>query len=629
MEADSPACARDAERRSRDLNERLLCRRVFANPLGLLALLALPIVVALHLFRRRFRPRVVSALFLWGEPRDTASAGRRRERLLRSPSFWSELAAALCFALALAGPRSCGASSARHLVLVFDGSASMSARGTQGSAAERALEAARRELDALPGGSRATSIVSGRRPRVLAGPAALVDEARERLADYRPAANRHDLGESVALAIELAGGGPCILYTDRFEPDAVPREVELRALGEPLDDVAIARAGRAVNESGTGERVLVTLASYARSPRRAHVSLAADSQALAERDVELAPSQRVELAFSLPEGAPPVEVCVDAGDALAIDDRALLLPPPRRRIALASGLDERESRVVGLMDASGKGSRIARWLAIVPESFEAPDPALAQLAIARGPIGDDSTWCLTLESDASEHVELLSPFLVERGHPWLAGVALDGVVWSACEGVALGGIPLVSAGQRVLLAEDRESNRVLLRANVDPARSTLWNSPDWPILLANLAEARRRELPGPGAVNLASGESLLYRTESPGAFVLRGPDGERTLFAQDLVAVDDLEQPGLYVLQRDGRDLARYALSFADEAESDLRSLSSGHRAASTAPIAIESSSEWTTPLLLALALAFALLDVWVLRQTEPAARGRASFRSR
>ena len=37
----------------------------FSNPLGLLALLAIPLVLYLHLFRRRFEPRRVSALFLF------------------------------------------------------------------------------------------------------------------------------------------------------------------------------------------------------------------------------------------------------------------------------------------------------------------------------------------------------------------------------------------------------------------------------------------------------------------------------------------------------------------------------------------------------------------------------------
>ena len=82
---------------------------VFLNPLGLLALLAIPTVAALHLFRRRFRPRRVSAVFLWNLEDRTPLAGRTRERLLRSPSLWLELLAALALALALAGPRAgCG-----------------------------------------------------------------------------------------------------------------------------------------------------------------------------------------------------------------------------------------------------------------------------------------------------------------------------------------------------------------------------------------------------------------------------------------------------------------------------------------------------------------------------------------
>jgi hypothetical protein len=38
---------------------------MFATPLGLLALLAIPAIVAIHLFRRRFPVRPVAGLFLW------------------------------------------------------------------------------------------------------------------------------------------------------------------------------------------------------------------------------------------------------------------------------------------------------------------------------------------------------------------------------------------------------------------------------------------------------------------------------------------------------------------------------------------------------------------------------------
>ena len=115
------------------------------NPLGLLGLLALPAILALHLFRRRYRPTPISALFLWETLPPSTVAGRRRETLQRSPSLWLELAAALFLALALAGPRACSGR-AEHFVAVVDGSVSMGARGF--------LERARAELvarlDRLP-----------------------------------------------------------------------------------------------------------------------------------------------------------------------------------------------------------------------------------------------------------------------------------------------------------------------------------------------------------------------------------------------------------------------------------------------------------------------------------------------
>jgi hypothetical protein len=95
---------------------------VFESPLGLLALLAIPAIVGLHYFRRRFRPQVVSAVFLWVDDDRTPLSGRKRERLRNSWSLWSELAAALLLALMLAGPRGCEGRSGTHLVVIIDGS---------------------------------------------------------------------------------------------------------------------------------------------------------------------------------------------------------------------------------------------------------------------------------------------------------------------------------------------------------------------------------------------------------------------------------------------------------------------------------------------------------------------------
>ncbi|MCB9914739.1 MAG: VWA domain-containing protein [Planctomycetes bacterium] len=250
---------------------------MFLNPLGLLALLAVPAVVALHLFRRRFQPKRVSALFLWEARTTTALSGRRRDRVLRSPSFWAEVLLALLLALALAGPRACSGLAARHLVVVLDGSASMSARpqGADGRAeasfAERAVDEVDARIAALPGGSRVTLVLSGARPTILCGPAAFPQEARAALDGY-PAlasAGRHDLEPATSLALQLAGAGAVTVVTDRFEPERFPERVGVVALGRPLENLAITRATRlAESDAGPGaERVLLTVANLAERPR--------------------------------------------------------------------------------------------------------------------------------------------------------------------------------------------------------------------------------------------------------------------------------------------------------------------------------------------------------------------------
>ena len=75
-----------------------------ANPLGLLALLAVPAVVLLHTFRRRLQERRVAGLFLFLGDRLVADAGRTRTRLLQTPSLWLECLAAAALALWLAAP---------------------------------------------------------------------------------------------------------------------------------------------------------------------------------------------------------------------------------------------------------------------------------------------------------------------------------------------------------------------------------------------------------------------------------------------------------------------------------------------------------------------------------------------
>ena len=162
---------------------------IFATPLGLLALLAIPAIVAIHLFRRRFPVRPVAGLFLWQMAQRRPEGGGRITRLPITTSLILECLAALALALILGGARLSPAGVSQHLVVLLDDSASMAAVNTAGeSARDRAVRRVLAELDRLGSGGRVTLIASGERPSVLVGPAAFVLEARPALETWRPEA---------------------------------------------------------------------------------------------------------------------------------------------------------------------------------------------------------------------------------------------------------------------------------------------------------------------------------------------------------------------------------------------------------------------------------------------------------
>ena len=184
---------------------------MFATPLGLLALLAIPAIVAIHLFRRRFPVRPVAGLFLWQIVRQTPEGGSKIARLPITTSLILECLAALALALILAGARVSSAGVSPHLVVLLDDSASMAAVNARGeSARDRAVRRVLAELDRLGNRARVTLVESGDRPSVLAGPAALAVEARPRAGRHgnrkrRIIRSRSDCGWRVSSPGEPAG----------------------------------------------------------------------------------------------------------------------------------------------------------------------------------------------------------------------------------------------------------------------------------------------------------------------------------------------------------------------------------------------------------------------------------------
>ena len=568
-------------------------------PWGLLGLLAVPTILAIHLFRRRSPPRRVTGLFLWPQPAPTAASGRRRERIVNQASLWLELLAALALTWWLADLHPAGDDQGRHLVLVVDSRLSLGATLPAGDTpAARIRSSLNARLAGLTRHDRMSLVASGAVPRLLAGPATDATTVTTALAAWQPTAGWHDLAPAVALASQLAAGhGEVVVASDRV-PTGLPTGIGVIARGEavPTSGLADARWLR----DASGERLAVRLTGTAAVRP---LTIRTGTQVLPTGTPQPGASTVI-----IPLTNPPdsLELTLVGPDPLPFDDTAILHRPPQRSVRVTVTLPEAAKRAV------------ERVLQALPDVI--PGGTAPQLILSDGAPPEPGCWHLRLGTGASEQAAL-GPFLIRRGHPLAQDLDGTGLLWvGGRRDSAVDLSPLISAGDLVLYGERRRGRDRLLELNADLSRGTLVQHPLWPALLANLIEARRAALPG-----CVSPDVLCQRPVAvvlpPGhdAAGLQAPDGTSATLSADadgVVLVPPLTQPGTWQLSLDGKPWENLHALPLDPRLGDLHAATTTDQAADDAGLTAvarrRSPSELLLPLLIA---AGAAIGAWLCAQ--------------
>lgn len=582
-----------------------------ATPLGWLALLAVPAIVAVYVFQRRRPERRTSSLMLWPVRAVAASAGRQ-PRWLRAPlSLWLECLAAVSLAAWLAGV-DVRTMVPRHVVLVVDGSASMAAVSTA-ERVERALQAVRAGLVASDA---VTLVVSGVEPEVLLGPAVAAAALPAALPRPRALSPDHALGPAIDLGRQLGGQGCELLLVTDHEPADVGADVRVIACGVAASNLAIGGVQRVpATSAGAPSRLLVDLFGAGATGAGRLLASVSGRQVAAVAIAAAAEGAVQQVSLQLPPGAADDVVRLQLevpGDGLALDDVAHVLPAVQRTVAICDRLPPQLRR----------GFEIERVLQVQSGWRREADPQRAQLLLC-GPkdkeraVAASGQWQLLLgQSEGAPH-DRPGPFVIDRSHPLLSGVELRGVAVRSGAGVIDFDRALVLAGNDVLVAERRRGQVRQLRIDVDPESGNLVRSWDWPILFANVLEAARAFAPGLQVAELGCGDELVYRAV-PGAPAPRllGPDGETlevlTDDAMPGVLRVRLFRPGRYrIVAADGVELASAAVRFVDRRESDLTGLCSFDRAAPMPPGTKAAADSGVIPKLLLLSVLLLLGADW------------------
>lgn len=579
-------------------------------PLGLAALITVPLIIVLHM--RHITPprRPVPSLRFW----EAANPRPAEERRLRRPPLTLplvlQLAAAALLAFALARPATAAQLAAlapglhsepRHLLLLLDGSTSMSA--LTGSPPLSRWEAARQEalarLAPLREGDVATVIVMATRPQTFTATddASLID-LRERLTTMPQPGGRADLDAALTLAGDL------------FLPN-LERQIVVISDGAVTADAAVAgRAGAPIElviagGSGNGnQRANVAVTDIAARPSpdgngtiglyaavtnfgpqalTVPVTLMGDGLEIGHSDVTLdAAGGSSPLNWILPPGVADVTVRIDQSDALAADNSAMLLPGEAAtatiapRILLVSDLPGALARALMALDnvqvsieSSDNTSVIAAggydlivFDRTAPPTEIVPRIETASLWIAP-PVGGPFT--------TSEGVSDPKVTRVRAGDPLLEGVDLSGVTFGPTPNftLAAGDEEIVGSANGPLLYRSEINGQPAVILTTDPETSNLPKRVAFPVLIANIVGALAPD--GiPAAVPL--GEPLVYEPRAATASVqVTAPSGEVT--TMPVSPVSDQTAPASVsrqIIYTDTGSPGVYAVSEADESGFEL-----------------------------------------------------------
>lgn len=588
----------------------------FLVPLGLLALITLPIIVWLHLIRERRRRVVVPSLLLWQEvPKKVDN--QRRLRLPLTLLLLLHLLAAALLALALSQPQwlSRRSGSGNHLALIIDSSTSMDARegaglfGQEGrTRLDQAREQARSLINGLVPGESLTLISAGPRARVIATGTydqrtgllyALDTLVSEGVGSDIPGAltlaqaalDTHDGGRIVVFSDNAASTISASTATESTRRIVRPgTDIEWVSVGSDRDNRAIVAFGaRPSNRPITP--VYARVANYGTTPVETRVFLFGDEQLLGTHYVNLPADGEADLTWEkVPAGIRVLRVELEGQDALAADDRASLILEQTRPVQVVL-----VSAQPGPLERALTAIRGVSVTVVDPVEYATtPTTVRADLTIFEGMLPDQlppggvlliyppEAGNTLLTVDTTRPVNTPARVVVppdSAASSMFADLSLNSVTFATVRVVQP---PSWAAVQ--VLADDVP---LILRGQVDRSQVSIWT---FDLTRSNLTERLAFPLlvartvhdltPAPLPASMLAGEVL---TVQPGVYAetltITDPTGQTRqidlMTTGAAMAIEDFTQTGVYILTERAGDKVlheqRIAVNAGSPAESDLR----------------------------------------------------------
>lgn len=306
---------------------------------GLWFALAIPLIVLMYLFKRKYVDTLVPSHLLWNRVLRNIEANRPWQKLQNRLLLWLQLLAAALLAFALMMPFMwVKGGLSGHTVIVLDGSASMSAKrsGASGGDAQPSSSAmaelkkkVNEYIDSLGGDGEITLLKLGAEPEVLLtrerDPKAIRGQVAKLEAEFGKAAYR----ETMSLAAALTRDDPdarILVFTDEHwgelaDDISFTAPVEVVSLrDEGASNAAVEQFG--VKNEGDLSTGVAVVRNYGGTPLDAVLQLSGDGHLLASKAVKVESGRAVTVTFEELPAADIYKLKLEPDDDYAPDNEA-------------------------------------------------------------------------------------------------------------------------------------------------------------------------------------------------------------------------------------------------------------------------------------------------------------------
>jgi len=307
---------------------------ILSNPLGLLTLIAIPIVIAIHFLQRRAQVIPSSTLFLLQKTQKESASGRKFDRLMNSIPLWLQLLVVLFITWIIVQPRFQKSNSTQRIAIVLDSSASMSVFTEETKA--KLKETLPTLLNHAEQAEYWLHESNTSKPRLYYGNS--LDDLLLAIDNWKPLDGANEPTHSLRISRSLTGTEGALLYLTDTPKTSIPYNAFVHSVGSYTPNCGFTGISFETREGKSIWRTLVR--NYSNESQTRTWYLENDKgQRTPEKTVTIQPQKIVSLSGAIPFGSLTAKLVLSA-DSFTLDDTLpLILPQPKTLFIHASAYE--------------------------------------------------------------------------------------------------------------------------------------------------------------------------------------------------------------------------------------------------------------------------------------------------